>query len=74
MENFVTFVHKNRLAEIEQAEISPFESQKADEILMISDRKGIASVSKIRNKVFDNKQFKDFINQWENSFDTPQEA
>lgn len=74
MENFVTFVHKNRLAEIEQAEISPFESQKADEILMISDRKGIFSVSKIRNKVFDNKQFKDFINQWKNSFDAPEEA
>ena len=74
MENFVTFIHKNRLAEIEQAEISPFESQKADEILMISDRKGIFSVSKIRNKVFDNKQFKDFINQWKNSFDTPQES
>ena len=35
MENFVTFVHKNNLATIEEAELSAFESQKAEEILVI---------------------------------------
>jgi branched-chain amino acid aminotransferase len=50
MENFVTFVHKNNLATIEEAELSAFESQKAEEILVISDEKGIFTVSKIRNK------------------------
>ena len=39
MENFVTFVHKNNLATIEEAELSAFESQKAEEILVISDEK-----------------------------------
>lgn len=66
MENLVTFIHKNKLGEIEQSEISPFESQKADEILYISDRKGIFSVSKIRNKVFDNQRFREIIEQWTN--------
>ena len=41
MENLITFTHKNKLAEIEQAEMSPFESQKADEILLVSDQKGL---------------------------------
>ena len=64
MENFVTFVHKNKLAEIEEAEIIAFESQKADEILRISDEKGVHSVSKIRNKTFENKRFSEIVQQW----------
>lgn len=64
MEDLVTFIHKNKLGEIEQSEMSPFESQKADEILYISDRKGIFSVSKIRNKIFDNQRFREIITQW----------
>lgn len=73
MENFITFVHKNKLAEIEQVEMSPFESQKADEILLISDQKGIFSVGKIRNKSFDNVKFREFLAQWQESFDTKPE-
>lgn len=69
MESFITFVHKNKLAQIEQTEMSPFESQKADEILLISDQKGIFSVAKIRNKTFENSRLQDMINQWRNSFD-----
>lgn len=68
MENFITFVHKNNLAKIEQAELIAFESQKADEILMISDEKGLFSVSKIRNKTFTNDKFKELVTQWKLSF------
>lgn len=53
MENFVTFLHKNNLADIQEHEIIAFESQKAEEILLISDEKGIFSVGKIRNKTFE---------------------
>ncbi len=69
MENFVTFVHKNKLAEIEEAEIIAFESQKAEEILRISDEKGVHTVSKIRNKTFENTRFSEMITQWKNSFE-----
>lgn len=69
MENLITFIHKNKLAEIEQAEMSPFESQKADEILLVSDQKGLFSVSKIRNKIFGNQKFREIINLWKESFD-----
>ena len=68
MENFVTFVFKNNLATIEEAELSAFESQKAEEILMISDEKGVFSVTKIRNKEFDNQRFIAMIEAWRNSF------
>ena len=68
MENFVTFIHKNKLAEIEEAEIIAFESQKAEEILRISDEKGVHSVSKIRNKSFENTRFTEMVTQWKNSF------
>lgn len=70
MENFVTFVHKTRLAEIEETEIIAFESQKSDEILRISDEKGIHSVSKIRNKSFGNKRFSEMIRKWKESFES----
>ena len=68
MENLVTFIHKHNLAEIEQAEIIAFESQKADEILMVSDEKGIFTVSKIRNKEFGNEKFSQIIAKWKQSF------
>jgi len=68
MENFVTFIHKNKLAEIEEAEIIAFESQKADEILRISDEKGVHSVSKIRNKTFGNQRFSEMVRQWAENF------
>ena len=70
MENFVTFVHRNKLAEIEEAEIIAFESQKADEILRISDEKGVHSVTKIRNKTFGNERFSEMVKQWKASFET----
>lgn len=68
MENFVTFIHRNQLAAIEEAEISAFETQKADEIIMISDEKGIFPVKKIRNKTFVQEKFLDLINAWKQSF------
>lgn len=68
MENFVTFVHKHQLAEIAESEMIAFESQKAEEILMISDEKGIFSVTKIRNKTFDNKRFTEIVSNWKNNF------
>ena len=68
MENFVTFVHKNNLATIEEVELSAFESQKAEEILVISDEKGIFTVSKIRNKEFGNERYKTMLEAWKTSF------
>jgi len=69
MENFVTFVHKQKLADIEEAEVIAFESQKSDEIIRISDEKGIHPVSKIRNKTFTTDRFSEMISQWRDSFD-----
>ena len=68
MENFVTFVFKNNLATIEEAELSAFETQKAEEVLMISDEKGIFSVAKIRNKAFENNRLTAMIEAWRNGF------
>ena len=68
MENLVTLIHKNKLAEIEQAEMNPFESQKANEILLVSDQKGLFYVSKIRNKIFGNQKFKEITNLWRENF------
>lgn len=68
MENFVTYVHQNKLAEIQEAEMIAFESQKAEEIIMISDPKGIFSVTKIRNKTFGRERFSEMIGKWNRSF------
>ena len=68
MENFVTFLHKNNLADIQEHEIIAFESQKAEEILMISEEKGIFSVGKIRNKTFENSRFSELVESWKKSF------
>lgn len=68
MENFVTFIHKNNLAEIQEAEMIAFESQKAEEVLMMSDEKGIFAVSKIRNKIFGKSRFEEMVNQWNTHF------
>jgi len=68
MENFVTFLHKNKLADIQEHEIIAFESQKAEEILLISDEKGIFSVGKIRNKTFESSRFTEMVANWKKSF------
>ena len=68
MENFVTFIHKHRLAEIIESEMIAFESQKAEEIIMISDEKGIFSVKKIRNKTFGNIRFMEMVQKWKSDF------
>jgi hypothetical protein len=68
MENFITFLHKNNLADIQEHEIIAFESQKAEEILLISDEKGIFSVGKIRNKTFENIRFLELVGKWKESF------
>lgn len=69
LENFVTFVHKNNLAQIEESEMIAFESQKAEEIMMISDIKGIFAVTKIRNKSFGKERFTAMVEKWKTSFD-----
>ncbi|OWK74231.1 aminodeoxychorismate lyase [Flavobacteriaceae bacterium JJC] len=68
MENFVTFVHKNKLADVQETEMIAFESQKAEEILVISDEKGIFAVTKIRNKSFGKTRFTDMIEKWKSNF------
>lgn len=69
MENFITFVHKQNLAEVDPGELIAFESQKADEILMISDQKGIFSIDKIRNKTFGNERFSFLVKLWREEHD-----
>ncbi|WP_407405954.1 aminotransferase class IV [Chryseobacterium sp.] len=68
MENFITYLHKNNLADIQEHEIIAFESQKSEEILLISEEKGIFSVGKIRNKPFGNSRFQEMIQSWKSSF------
>lgn len=68
MENFVTYVHHNKLAEIQESEMIAFESQKAEEILLISEEKGLFSVKKIRNKTFEKIRFSEMTEKWKNSF------
>ncbi len=67
MEAFVTFVHKGALAQIEQAELIAFESQKAEEILIISEEKGLFSVGQIRSKEFPNTRFTEMVQKWSQS-------
>ncbi len=69
LENFVTFLHNQKLAEIQESEMIAFESQKAEEVLIISDLKGIFSVTKIRNKTFAKDRFSELIALWKISFD-----
>lgn len=64
LENLVTFIHKNQLGDIQETELIAFESQKADEILLVSDEKGIFPVSKIRNKTFGFERFSEIIEGW----------
>lgn len=67
LESFVTFLDKNNLALISETELSSFETQKAEEILMVSDEKGLFPVKKIRNKTFEHTKFAEWITQWNNS-------
>ncbi len=67
LESFVTYVSKNNLAKIEQAELIPFETQKSDEILIISDNKGFFPVEKIRNKTFQFDRFSEMLSSFRNS-------
>lgn len=67
MEAFVTFLHKSNLLKIEEVEMMAFESQKSEEILLISESKGIFSVQKIRNKTFENTRFTEYLKLWKNS-------
>jgi len=68
MESFVTFLHQNKLAVIEEAELIAFESQKAEEIIIISDEKGIFPVMKIRNKTFEKTRLSEMVSAWSASF------
>ncbi|WP_185212500.1 aminotransferase class IV [Elizabethkingia meningoseptica] len=68
LEAFVTFLDKKGLALIEEAEVIAFETQKADELLLISETHGIHIVTKIRNKEFTKTKFTALLEAWQNSF------
>ncbi|MDE5449539.1 aminotransferase class IV, partial [Elizabethkingia meningoseptica] len=68
LEAFVTFLDKKGLALIEEAEVIAFETQKADEVLLISETHGIHIVTKIRNKEFTKTKFTALLEAWQNSF------
>lgn len=68
MENFITFLDKNNLCKVEQVEMVAFESQKAEEILLVSDEKGVFPVTKIRNRSFAKTNFENWVQLWQESF------
>ncbi|QCX53587.1 aminotransferase class IV [Elizabethkingia sp. JS20170427COW] len=67
LESFVQFLDKNRKALISESEIIAFETQKADEILLISETTGIHHVTKVRNKEFKTSHFQDLLQAWRES-------
>lgn len=69
LENFVTFLHREKIAVIEEAEMIAFETQKAEEVLIVSDTKGFIPVEKIRSKNFGSERFRSFVGAWIASFD-----
>lgn len=60
------FLKKNHV--VEEAEISPFETQKAEAILIVSENRGLKSVSKIRNKIFTSDFFQQALKGFVESF------
>lgn len=64
LENFVTFLHKDLNIEVKEAEVVPFETQKAEEILVLSDQRGIFSVGEIRNKTFGAEKSREWLAKW----------
>ncbi|NAW50525.1 aminodeoxychorismate lyase [Elizabethkingia argentiflava] len=69
LESFATFLTKKNLGFIEEAEIIAFETQKAEEVLMISESHGIHVVKKIRNKEFSDTKLMAFLEAWQKSFE-----
>lgn len=67
MESFVTFLHKSNSVKIEEVEMLAFESQKSEEILIISEEKGIFAVSEIRNRSFAGPRYSELIESWKSS-------
>lgn len=68
MENFITFLHRQNLAQVDQVEMVAFESQKAEEILLVSDEKGLFSITKIRNKTFGTETFSQWVSLWQEKY------
>ena len=68
LESFVTFLDKKALALLSESEIIAFETQKADELLIISEMTGIHIVTKVRNKEFGKSKFEELLQEWRNSF------
>lgn len=69
LEHFVTYLHRHGQVQIEEVEMNAFESQKADEVLIVSDEHGLAPVHKIRNKTFGSATVQSMIAGWRQSFD-----
>lgn len=65
--SFLDFAEKELKIKIKETEILAFETQKVDEVLVISDYKGINSILKIRNKSFENQRFKTMVLDWQSS-------
>lgn len=68
MEQFLMFAQKRFQYKVERRIMTPFETQQAEEIIIISERKGFNSVKKIRNQVFGNQQSKEILDLWQGSF------
>ena len=68
MENMLTYFLRTLHVKHEQIEMSAFETQKAQEILVVSDSHGITAVSSIRNKEFASESFRQWVGKWQSSF------
>lgn len=64
MESFLTWVHQQGDIQIVPESISPFETQTADEVLLISDLVGCKIVSSIRNKTFPKQRLLQLLGDW----------
>lgn len=67
LESFVTYLDKNIKALISETEFIGFQTQKAEEVLVISELHGLHHVTKIRNKTFPTERFAGFIKDWQES-------
>lgn len=64
MESLVTYLNKKEGLKISQEQISPFETQQAEEILSISETKGLRAVHQIRNKKFNSERWNHYVQNW----------
>ncbi len=67
MESLLGFIHHQGLLELLPGGYSPYETQTADEVFLLSDAQGISYVTGIRNKYFPTERSREIVQAWYNS-------